>query len=147
MYTDVLGELPRDFHFCSLGYSRPKRAPMVPYSPHLGVPSFLWYLTGYVISLDGARRLLGELPVSGPVDSWMGLKMLSNWDNVHGEGIGVARDSRRHNVSEKAPSRREMARILKFRAFAALVPLCSQRTGGSGWTDRDTDIVGSGRKS
>ena len=42
----LLEELPRDFHFCSLGYSRPKMAPMVPYSSQLGVPSFLWYLTG-----------------------------------------------------------------------------------------------------
>jgi hypothetical protein len=51
----LLEELPRDFHFCSLGYSRPKTAPIVPYTRNqrkhkspciLGVPTNLFYLTG-----------------------------------------------------------------------------------------------------
>ena len=66
--ASLLEELPRDFHFCSLGYSRPKAAPMVEYSTHLGIPSCLWYLTGYVLSLEGARHLIKSLPVTGPVD-------------------------------------------------------------------------------
>ncbi len=66
--SSLLEELPRDFHFCSLGYSRPKTAPIVEYSTHLGIPSCLWYLTGYVLSLEGARHLIDSLPVSGPVD-------------------------------------------------------------------------------
>ena len=59
-------ELPRDFHLCSLGYSRPRRAPLIEYSTLLGIPSCLWYLTGYVISLEGAKYLLESLPVAGP---------------------------------------------------------------------------------
>jgi GR25 family glycosyltransferase involved in LPS biosynthesis len=66
--SSLLKELPRDFHFCSLGFSRPKTAPIVEYSTHLGIPSCLWYLTGYVLSLEGARHLIESLPVSGPVD-------------------------------------------------------------------------------
>ena len=66
--ASLLEELPRDFHFCSLGYSRPKAAPMAEYSTHLGIPSCLWYLTGYILSLDGARHLMDNLPVTGPVD-------------------------------------------------------------------------------
>lgn len=66
--ASLLEELPRDFHFCSLGYSRPKAAPMVEYSTHLGIPSCLWYLTGYILSLDGARHLIKGIPVTGPVD-------------------------------------------------------------------------------
>lgn len=62
----LLEELPRDFHFCSIGYSRPQRAPIVEYSSQLGIPSCLWYLTGYIISLDGAKHLLESLPVAGP---------------------------------------------------------------------------------
>jgi GR25 family glycosyltransferase involved in LPS biosynthesis len=31
----------------------------------------LWYLSGYVLSRDGARKLLGLLPCRGPVDLWM----------------------------------------------------------------------------
>lgn len=65
----VLEELPRDFHFCSIGYSRPQRAPIVEYSSQLGIPSCLWYLTGYIISLDGAKNLLESLPVAGPGES------------------------------------------------------------------------------
>lgn len=62
----LLEELPRDFHFCSIGYSRPQRAPIVEYSTQLGIPSCLWYLTGYIISLEGANYLLESLPVVGP---------------------------------------------------------------------------------
>jgi GR25 family glycosyltransferase involved in LPS biosynthesis len=31
----------------------------------------LWYLSGYVLSREGARKLLGLLPCRGPVDLWM----------------------------------------------------------------------------
>lgn len=31
----------------------------------------LWYLSGYVLSRKGARKLLGLLPCRGPVDLWM----------------------------------------------------------------------------
>ena len=62
----LLEELPRDFHFCSLGYSRPPKAPLIEYSSQIGIPSCLWYLTGYIISLDGAEHLLKSLPVVGP---------------------------------------------------------------------------------
>lgn len=64
--ASLLEELPRDFHFCSIGYSRPQRAPIVEYSSQLGIPSCLWYLTGYVLSLEGARHLMESLPVTGP---------------------------------------------------------------------------------
>ena len=150
--ASLLEELPRDFHFCSLGYSRPKAAPMVEYSTHLGIPSCLWYLTGYIISLDGARHLIKSLPVTGPVDSWMGLKMCSNWDNKFGEQIGVGKFTR---AKLKLPPRKDLSKILKFRAFAALNPLCAQKVGSSstaaiattreGWrSNRDTDIKYSG---
>jgi GR25 family glycosyltransferase involved in LPS biosynthesis len=34
----------------------------------------LWWLSGYVLSIEGAKKLLRELPVSGPVDLWMNHK-------------------------------------------------------------------------
>mmetsp|Transcript_5049 Transcript_5049/g.9175 ORF Transcript_5049/g.9175 Transcript_5049/m.9175 type:complete len:192 (+) Transcript_5049:1801-2376(+) len=148
--ANLLEELPRDFHFCSLGYSRPKAAPMVEYSSHLGIPSCLWYLTGYVLSLEGARHLIESLPVIGPVDSWIGLKMCSNWDNKIGELLGVGKFTK---AKTKLPSRKDLAQIMKFRAFAALVPLCAQKVGSSstftltrdgGWRNKDTDITYSG---
>jgi GR25 family glycosyltransferase involved in LPS biosynthesis len=37
------------------------------FKPHSG----LWQLSGYVLSAPGARKLLGALPVCGPVDLWM----------------------------------------------------------------------------
>jgi GR25 family glycosyltransferase involved in LPS biosynthesis len=85
----LLDELPRDFHFCSIGYSRPRSAPMIEVSSQLGIPTCLWYLTGYILSQGGSDHLLRSLPVVGPVDSWIGLKIMSNWDNIYGEQVGV----------------------------------------------------------
>ena len=182
----LLSQLPRDFHFCSLGYGRPKNAPMIEFSEAVGIPTFLWYLTGYVLSMEGAKLLLDDLPVLGPVDSWIGLKVSSNWENEYGYSIGVGRDARKsrraalataggatHDVSATTDgvlARKDLARLMKFRAFAALVPLCSQKVGQGGhasssaafgaaggstktktnqriiakWRDRDSDIVYSG---
>jgi hypothetical protein len=38
----LLNELPSDFHFCSIGYSQPKKAPLFRFSENLVIPSFLW---------------------------------------------------------------------------------------------------------
>jgi GR25 family glycosyltransferase involved in LPS biosynthesis len=47
-----------------------KRA--VPVSESIFKPvSGLWQLSGYVVSREGARRLLDALPVRGPVDTWI----------------------------------------------------------------------------
>jgi len=160
----ILNDLPRDFHFCSIGYSRPKNAPMIQYSggpnnsisTHIGIPSCLWYLTGYILSLEGAKHLLNALPVRGPVDSWIGMQMSSNWENDYGHRMGVGSG---HKVSASAsmlPSRIELGVVMKFRAFAALTPLCSQKLswkstpssstvrGTARWRDRDTDVTYSG---
>jgi hypothetical protein len=152
----LLKELPRDFHFCSLGYSRPKSAPIVPFTSKLGIPSMLWYLTGYILSEAGARYLLDSLPVVGPVDSWVGLQMTSNWDNVFGMKLGVGVHSK---PNSELPAHRDLCKILKFRAFGALQPLCTQKvrveaaatagtvvaaSTGRHWRQRDTDIEYSG---
>lgn len=145
---EVLTELPRDFHFCSLGYSRPKSAPIVPWSSQLGIPTCIWYLTGYLISLDGAKYLLKKLPVQGPVDSWIGLQMCGNWENKYGQSIGVG-IGKRPKGDITMPRQEELELIIKFRAFCALTPLCSQKVGtepglGRSWRHRDTDIEYSG---
>ena len=44
----------------------------VPISDSLFKPlGGLWHLSGYVLSKPGAKKLLAELPVSGPVDAWI----------------------------------------------------------------------------
>ena len=151
----LLKELPRDFHFCSLGYARPKTAPLIPFSCNVGIPTAIWYLTGYVLSLDGARYLRNRLPVKGPIDSWIGLLMFSNWDNTFGQALGVGFQGRSQQNDETI-SRRDLREALRFRAFAANVPLCSQKIMGNttrvhsankkarSWRQRDTDIVFSG---
>jgi hypothetical protein len=171
----LLDELPRDFHFCSLGYSRPKTAPLFPYSSQLGIPSSIWYLTGYVLSLEGAKYLLNQLPVRGPVDSWIGLLMFGNWDNTFGHMAGVGVHARLlpttggHSGGDAAssallPPRKDLTQILRFHAYAAMIPLCSQKVGGGtgeagrgvgggnsaartaqrNWRQRDSDIAYSG---
>jgi GR25 family glycosyltransferase involved in LPS biosynthesis len=148
----ILDELPRDFHFCSLGYGRPKTAPMVRFSTNVGIPTCLWYLTGYILSKDGADYLLNNLPVRGPVDSWVGFHMIhANWDNVFGQALGIGVHSK---PVVEPPSRKDLAKILKFRAFAAVVPLCSQKVASASlsrattsqrrWRQRDTDVTFSG---
>lgn len=150
----LLKELPRDFHFCSLGYSRPKLAPMIKYSTYIGIPTCLWYLTGYILSLDGARFLLEHLPVEGPVDSWIGMKTAANWENKYGLKVGVGLNAKsRIDGLKFLPSRSDLGKFIKFRSFAALTPLCSQKVGLSTstlilnqnkWRERDTDITYSG---
>jgi hypothetical protein len=160
LLDEILRELPRDFHFCSLGYSRPKSAPIVPYSDHIGIPSMLWYLTGYCISAAGAQYLLDALPVVGPVDSWIGLKMTSNWDNTFGVRLGVG--SHAKSLHHPLPSVHDLGQILQFRAYCARRPLCQQKvristtaltagtivastqSGRRQWRQRDTDIEYSG---
>ena len=148
----LLDELPRDFHFCSIGYSRPKFAPIVEYSQEIGIPSCLWYLTGYVLSAAGASFLNSSLPVVGPVDSWIAVKLRDNFANSYGDSIGVGKHARAHNLS--SPS--DLSKMLKFRAFAAKVPLCTQKQavvsqskatrGGGNWraAKMDSDVVYSG---
>lgn len=46
-------------------------ASLVGAGPVLVPPRGLWELSGYVLSRAGARRLLGMLPVRGPVDLWL----------------------------------------------------------------------------
>ena len=147
--SEVLQELPRDFHFCALGYGRPKSAPVAPFSRHVGVPSHQFYLTGYLVSALGCRHLLQSLPVVGPVDAWIALQQTRNWDNSYGATLGVGSHARPggHVVgggdisavtaaaaAAIAPSRSDLARILQFRAFCAVRPLCYQKVGAAaGW--------------
>lgn len=151
----VLDELPRDFHFCSIGYSRPKFAPIIDYSPEIGIPSCLWYLTGYILSSAGARFLISSLPVVGPVDSWIAVKMRDNFANRFGDSLGVGKHAKTHRI----PLPKDLSKIMKFRAFAAHAPLCTQkqvvaqskaigtRGGGQGnWcaAKKDSDVEYSG---
>jgi GR25 family glycosyltransferase involved in LPS biosynthesis len=151
----LLMELPRDFHICWLGYSRPKSAPIVPYTKRVGIPTMLWYLTGYILSEAGAHYLLNALPVVGPVDSWLGLKTTTtNWDNRFGVQVGVGTHGGSGTV--QTPSRKELGQILQFRAYCAMKPLVAQRVSTTlndtrglnrNWRHfRDSDIEYSGDK-
>ena len=140
---ELLKELPRDFHYCSLGYSRPKTAPIVSFRDHVGIPTNLYYMTGYILSESGARYLLDRTPVVGPVDSWVGLKMTANFDNSFGTAVGVGHSQ--PNPIADPISQKDLSTFLKFRAFCAMQPLCMQRVvRGQTWRNRDTDIEFSG---
>ncbi len=78
--------------------------------------------------------------------------MCGNWDNKYGDIMGVGKYT---TAKSNLPPRRDLAKIMKFRAFTALTPLCAQKVGssstsaasltrGGGWRDRDTDITYSG---
>jgi GR25 family glycosyltransferase involved in LPS biosynthesis len=77
--NQVWQELPnrRDdgfkFDLLYLSYREVDRgAEKVYFSENLNRPiRGLWWLSGYVLSYSGAKKLLRELPVKGPVDLWM----------------------------------------------------------------------------
>ena len=168
----VLEELPRDFHYCSVGYAKPKEGPLVdvPGCQHIKLPTMTWYLTGYLLSAAGARYLIQRLPVVGPIDTWIGRRMImgSNWENEYGNQVGVGNPP---VVGHETPklTRKELKMSLQFRAYCAAVPLCYQKVrtdnitgaganstedaannhtkqqdGQQHWRHRDTDIVYSG---
>jgi len=121
-----------------------------------------WYLTGYLLSQSGAQYLLNRLPVVGPIDAWMGRKMIltSNWENDYGHRMGVGDAPwNGSDCIQTSLSRKEIRMCVRFRAYCASVPLCDQKvrtataTGASAshhdkpvktWRLRDSDIVFSG---
>lgn len=146
----VLAELPRDFHYCALGYSRPKSAPIVHLwgsRPHVGVPTHLYFATGYLVSPAGLSYLREHGPVQGPVDAWLGLRQTRNFDNLVGQRLGVGSHGKGGHFSAAKASQ-----ILDFMAYCAVPPLCSQpmrhhhHGKGQRWKDKDTNIVYSGHK-
>lgn len=47
-------------------------AEIIPFSKHLNRPiRGLWWLSGYVISNSGAKKIIDKLPITGPVDLWI----------------------------------------------------------------------------
>lgn len=120
------------------------------------MPTCFWYLTGYIISLEGAKHLLDSLPVRGPVDSWVGMMALRNWENDYGHRIGIGTAPRAKVHADELPSRKELGTTVKFRVFAALTPLCSQKLAWKStatmsrdtakWRERDTDVTYSGHQ-
>ena len=159
----LLKELPRDFHYCALGYAKPKEAPLVdiPGCKYIKLPTMTWYLTGYLLSQAGAQYLLDRLPIVGPIDAWIGQEMiLKNWENDYGHHIGVGKVPQNRSDSVKPTlTRREIRMCLRFRAYCSGIPLCDQKmktetTEGTcalhhdkplyRWQLRDSDIVYSG---
>lgn len=53
--------------FKEVGESLPKRSAEPAQRPRAG----LWQASGYVLTREGARKLLSQLPVRGPVDLWL----------------------------------------------------------------------------
>lgn len=187
---EVLRELPRDFHYCAVGYARPKNAPLVDCPAattsaaaaaeatalgggggnaggtcrHVKIPTMTWYLTGYLLSGEGARHLLRSLPVVGPVDAWIGRTMIlrSNWENDYGHRVGVGsapyqyhQQHQQHGrdgpgtaaASGATLSRKELRACLQFRAYCASVPLCHQKVEDpkTGKNNNNNNVYGSGK--
>eukprot|EP00816_Leptocylindrus_hargravesii_P011027 CAMPEP_0196823102 /NCGR_PEP_ID=MMETSP1362-20130617/86136_1 /TAXON_ID=163516 /ORGANISM="Leptocylindrus danicus, Strain CCMP1856" /LENGTH=285 /DNA_ID=CAMNT_0042202865 /DNA_START=27 /DNA_END=881 /DNA_ORIENTATION=+ len=68
----ILQSLPSDYHICQIGYSRPARAPFQNIGDEglVSIPTFTFFMTGYLITNAGAKFLLQNLPVVGPIDTW-----------------------------------------------------------------------------
>jgi hypothetical protein len=150
----LLKQLPRDFHYCALGYSRPKSAPILspwPSRPRVGIPTHLFFATGYLVSQTGLDYLKEKGPVRGPVDVWLGLLQTSNFENMVGQRLGVGSHGKGGTLNSSTA-----ATLMNFMAYCAVPVLCRQPlakghhhlTGeGRRWKEKDTDIVYSGHPS
>jgi GR25 family glycosyltransferase involved in LPS biosynthesis len=74
-WTEIKNEVNRESNFdiLYLSYEEAKYgAPKVFLSNNVFCPvRGLWYLSGYVVSREGAEKLLGLLPCRGPIDLWL----------------------------------------------------------------------------
>mmetsp|Transcript_55757 Transcript_55757/g.122439 ORF Transcript_55757/g.122439 Transcript_55757/m.122439 type:complete len:405 (-) Transcript_55757:134-1348(-) len=66
----ALANLPQDAHVLYLGYSQAAEWRRE-ISQELVESEYVWTTVGYILWPAGARLLLSQLPVSGPVDNWM----------------------------------------------------------------------------
>ena len=93
------------------------------------------------------------------MDSWIGMKATSNWENEYGRMIGVGTAPKAKVLAQELTFKKKLETIVKFRVFAALTPLCSQKLAWkdsldgsssikdiSKWRQRDTDVTFSGRQ-
>jgi len=59
---DIISKIPEDFsNFQYEEYSKDL----------LSVKVGLWWLSGYVLTYEGAKKLLEKLPAVGPIDLWI----------------------------------------------------------------------------
>lgn len=79
--------LPNDFDICYLGYAAPKRVVAKPKKIKnlLFKPQYLWQLHGYMLSLQGAEKLLSFLPVNQPVDNFIAQLMCE--EKIHAYAV------------------------------------------------------------
>lgn len=74
----IMERLPRDCDMCYLGYAAnwkkqsEESARESDDKSLFFIPSYLWQLHGYLLSCDGARKLLSHAPVDAPVDNYVG---------------------------------------------------------------------------
>jgi GR25 family glycosyltransferase involved in LPS biosynthesis len=70
--TVMTKELPKDWDLFYLSYLRTASIRAKNYSPLLHeVYNGLFWLSGYMLTYEGAKKLLDNLPVIGPVDVWI----------------------------------------------------------------------------
>lgn len=87
------------------------------------------------------------------------MKATANWENEYGRLIGVGTAPKAKVHAQDLAFKRKLGDIVKFRVFAALSPLCSQKLAWkedssapdkfgetAKWRQRDTDITFSGRR-
>ena len=81
------------------------------------------------------------------------MQMAGNWGNEYGSRIGVGNAPKASVDMSSLPNRKQLGCMMKFRAFAATAPLCSQKLSWKNtpstrekarWRERDTDVTYSG---
>ena len=106
--------LPDDFDICYLGYAAPKKVLAKPKKIKnlLFKPEYLWQLHGYMLSVQGAKKLLSFLPVNQPVDNFVatllseekinGYAMLPSEQFVKQEAYAASKKKKDSNINHSA---------------------------------------------
>lgn len=72
---DIYKRLPSNYDICYLGYVAPKSCLPLSRSAKedktIFRPTYLWQLHAYILSSNGARKLLSHLPINMPVDNFI----------------------------------------------------------------------------
>jgi len=65
-----------EFDLLFLSYRKVAHTPdIISISKNLSIPKRgIWWFSGYILSLNGAKKLLNKLPVVGPIDLWINHK-------------------------------------------------------------------------
>lgn len=70
--TSLMEDLPKDYDLLYLSYDTTNASDGEKYKRYLYKINFgLWWMSAYILTYEGAKKLMEGLPITGPVDVWI----------------------------------------------------------------------------